>query len=443
MLRSLLLPLAFLTLGVNLPAQRLEPVPGLTPTGIVEHLVYMRHRGMTVGFSMDAETWIHDGSQWKNLKTTVAPSKRYEFGMAFDGTRVLLYGGQDAAGGVLSDFWAFNGVNWTLISKTSAPGLRRGHALAFDQSRKRLVLYGGTDMQMEPADTWEWDGKTWTKSNGFGPGGRVWHSMEYDPNRKKILLVGGAENPVIFTDTWEWDGKAWTQVLVTTAPARLRGALVYDPFTQRMLLIGGQRPNGGGANIEAYEPLKGAWLPIQLVGSYRKYIEDQVGAAYDERHARIVIAHTRDSYSRNYSHYYYDGGTGTYSRFGSGCGTHEPTLTAAPGSRPFRGSQFDLVIENPVGAQLAVLITGISNTKWGAIPLPLALQGLPGCNLYVSPDIFVPKAVDPKTGTAKISMPLSGLLPTGLTFYQQAMALVTQPKPLFGGLSYGTQFVLR
>ncbi len=54
-------------------------------------------------------------------------------------------------------------------------------------------------------DTWEWDGKNWTKMNPkTSPPARYSHSMEYDAARNRTVLFGGASRGGFLGDTWEY-----------------------------------------------------------------------------------------------------------------------------------------------------------------------------------------------------------------------------------------------
>ena len=68
-----------------------------------------------------------------------------------------------------------------------------------------------------------------------------------------------------------------------------------------------------------------------------------------------------------------------------------------------RGSA--LLVHADAGAR-GVLVLGLSNERWGELALPLALDplGLPGCRLYVSPNMLVPFVTD-AGGTAIVSLP--------------------------------------
>jgi hypothetical protein len=36
--------------------------------------------------------------------------------------------------------------------------------------------------------------------------------MVYDPSRKRVVLFGGSNEEGSLNDTWEWDGKKWTPI---------------------------------------------------------------------------------------------------------------------------------------------------------------------------------------------------------------------------------------
>jgi hypothetical protein len=72
--------------------------------------------------------------------------------MVFDGTKVLLFGGQGA--GYFGDTWGWDGKHWTQIEDIG-PGPRMLPALAYDSDRGRSVLFGGSNQTGFLGDTWE------------------------------------------------------------------------------------------------------------------------------------------------------------------------------------------------------------------------------------------------------------------------------------------------
>jgi hypothetical protein len=110
--------------------------------------------------------------------------------MACDGATgmVILFGGDNGSGIVYGDTWAWNGTTWLQLSMLSALGLRGGAQMAYDSGLRRVVLFGGSDMN----DTWTWDGTTWTLRAAAGPCGRTFGGMVYDLVAQGEVLFGGA-----------------------------------------------------------------------------------------------------------------------------------------------------------------------------------------------------------------------------------------------------------
>lgn len=70
-------------------------------------------------------------------------------------------------------------------------------------STKPSVLFGGAAGEVWPADTWTWDGATWTKLDVVGPSARD-NAMMAALN-DNVVLFGGSDAGVL-GDTWTWDG---------------------------------------------------------------------------------------------------------------------------------------------------------------------------------------------------------------------------------------------
>ena len=59
-----------------------------------------------------------------------------------------------------------------------------GHQMVYDAARGRVVLFGGTLSGPALADTWEWDGVSWTLVEpAVRPPARGGHAMAYDSVR--------------------------------------------------------------------------------------------------------------------------------------------------------------------------------------------------------------------------------------------------------------------
>ncbi|MGE3173499.1 MAG: hypothetical protein AB7O97_12815 [Planctomycetota bacterium] len=436
-MRILALPL----LTALAPAQFFLRDVGPQPPQAVDQIVHDLARARTVAL-LDTGTWEHDGFAWAQVPTGTVPPARYEHAMVFDGTRVLLYGGQAAAGGALGDFWSYNGASWAPVPMGGTnPGLRRAAALAHDQNRGRTVLFGGTDMLGGfPDDTWEWDGATWTRfpQAAIGsPGSRVWHRMVFDPVAGRTVLCGGAMNPVLFTDTWQYDGISWAQTNASGLPPRLNAGLVYDWSQQRVVLLGGQDALGLGNDVLAYDTVGASWSTLPVANALPSWLVS--AAAYDVAAGRTVLFGQQDLFDpTTETHYLYGSGalTASYTPFGAGCaggtvviggrpGVLPPAqLSAVQGSLPVRGTTFGVRVGGVGSSPLVLLGLGLSNTQSGGQPLPLDLGpvGMPGCPLLIDPIELLPTVLAGGDAEWTLRVPLDPLL-AGLVFHQQAWVI--------------------
>lgn len=175
-------------------------------------------------------------------------------------------------------------------------GVRNAHAMVHDGSRGRVVLFGGADSSKVCSDTWEWDGRRWTRMSLVGPAPRTFPAMAYDSHRKRAVLFGG--NRVLFgsnpdenrylDDTWEWDGFNWIQVKVAGPPPRAEAAMAFDSGRGRVVLFGGHnRANEGGNRFgDTWEWDGESWVEMKVTGP-----SPRNGAAlvYDGTRRRVVL----------------------------------------------------------------------------------------------------------------------------------------------------------
>jgi cysteine-rich repeat protein len=191
-----------------------------------------------------SDTWEWDGVSWVEVDGP-APAARIESAMAFDGTGVLLYGGD-----VFTDTWRFDGASWTQLAVTG-PTAHRDHSMAYDSRRKRIVLFGGATAAGGTLDeTWEWDGTAWSKiATATKPPGRWKPMLAYDPVHGVIVLAGGENqdgggagtcDPQC-GDTWTYDGVDWTNVTPSSGlvPKTSYYEMAFDTGSQRVVAFGG------------------------------------------------------------------------------------------------------------------------------------------------------------------------------------------------------------
>jgi cysteine-rich repeat protein len=196
----------------------------------------------------DVDTWLWSDRSWVRLTTTPKPGARGGHEMVYDGKQILLLGGHVGAS-PRDDMWSWDGAAWTKLAPSTLPPGRSNFGFAYDAARDRVVLFGGkrafdpdTESPTAPlADTWEWDGVTWTQlSPPVSPPARDNAAMAYDAIRERVILFGGAAGTTQLADTWSWDGIAWTDVTpAVSPPARATHRLVYDADRRRIVLVGG------------------------------------------------------------------------------------------------------------------------------------------------------------------------------------------------------------
>src|SRR5262249_48459276 len=181
--------------------------------------------------------------EWRCIPS---PGNRSGAAIAWDlvHANTVLFGGSTDGFDSHADTWTFDGASWTQQSPAVSPPARWNHALAHDFVRGRTVLFGGFSVLGGGwfADTWEWDGSTWVQVvTPTSPQARMDHALAYDAVLGRTgLFGGGTAFGTAFGDTWEYNGANWTAVATAAAPApRRQHALAYDLARSRTVLFGG------------------------------------------------------------------------------------------------------------------------------------------------------------------------------------------------------------
>jgi len=129
----------------------------------------------------------------------------------------------------------------------SAPGPRTAASIAYDQLALQFVLFGGNVYInggiQSVAETWLWNGQTWTRSSGTGPSARAYFAMDYDVARGQVVLYGGqydvaGQPQVSLFDFWLWDGVRWAINSSAPAPKLRFPQGVYDVARGNFVLFG-------------------------------------------------------------------------------------------------------------------------------------------------------------------------------------------------------------
>jgi hypothetical protein len=255
----------------------------------------------------DRMTW------WPEPVTGVRPPPRFGHSLTWDQARhrLVLFGGFQADGGVLSDTWVFADGGWAPVTGPGPSPRGLAGLISLDQgvtlvggAASRTVDAGLRDLwllgdQWQPLDasvpvdpllspvcsarghltlgSVDFDGVRWRspRVDDLAPT-RVWPAMAFDPRRLTVVLEGGSdwylscsevdcstvENTPL-DDTWEWDGDQWSPVDAGTSSAGWYGARpVWDEAQGRLLLVGGQSPFQPDASLPVWVMDGGAWVPL-------------------------------------------------------------------------------------------------------------------------------------------------------------------------------------
>jgi hypothetical protein len=134
--------------------------------------------------------------------------------------------------------------SWIRLEPVLSPSARAEYGFAFDDTREAAVLFGGSanlTFAAVNAETWEWDGATWTLAPQGGPSARCDQTMAFDTLRERIAIFGGF-NGTYLADTWERSGTIWSLAAIPGPGARADAFMAFDRNRGVMVLFGGQAP---------------------------------------------------------------------------------------------------------------------------------------------------------------------------------------------------------
>ena len=141
---------------------------------------------------------------------------------------------------------------WTDLNPPTHPekdlgGTLLWSSMVYDQHNKQFVLFGGGNIQSERGDpgTWTYSPakNAWTQLKlAKQPPQRANSRLAYDPITKRIVLFGGDQLDQLMSDTWIFDvvRARWDEANPKKAPAPRGGhALLWLPKAKKILLVGG------------------------------------------------------------------------------------------------------------------------------------------------------------------------------------------------------------
>ena len=100
-------------------------------------------------------------------------------------------------------------------------------------------------MITDHADTWEWDGASWTNVaiSPNRPSTNRGVAFAFDSVRQALVSFGGS----VTNQSWLWDGAAWTLHPSVSPPSARMSPWVFDPLVDKFVMFGGSV--GGNPNV--------------------------------------------------------------------------------------------------------------------------------------------------------------------------------------------------
>lgn len=248
-----------------------------------------------------SDTWEYEGANWVQHVTASSPPKRDYPVLAYDAARarVVLFGGGNFFGPHFSDTWEYDGTTWSQRAPTVSPPARTGHAMAYDAARRRVVLFGGVvvgDLADYPADTWEYDGTTWSqRMPAASPSGRRGHLVACDAARARVVLFGGFDDSSTFNDTWEYDGTSWSPTSAIGPTTSSDSSIAYDSARRLIVLFKGGNP--GVTWLYDGSVWRATTTATSPPGGY----PDSFALAYDAVRAQVVLFSGIETVGRDHS----------------------------------------------------------------------------------------------------------------------------------------------
>lgn len=422
-------------IGLPVPAQvQWKVSPQTRPWGWLPHMKIdfdsRRNRYLAVGVPRQStafETWQLVGTTWSQLKTKTVPTALSSSSLAFDlkRNRLVMIGflsrtwpavvrtwefdGNDwskavavapifgtnglqynparsavttvSAGATSLDVWEYVNRAWVKRSLSNAPSTRTGLTWAVRPDTGAILVFGGyrtlsSSQQVLMDDTWILEGSKWRRHLGAAPAARHSAAMCFDEHRQRFVMSGGRELAArTKSDTWEFDGSTWMRRPADHRIPRHSHRMIWNPLKRRCVAINGISTSGGGHRI------------LHLLLS------------------------TIDDYGPNTP--------ADFTIYGNACDSNvnKPRLSGTP--RAWLGEDLEMSVAGTSESAPILLMSGVSSTRWGSIALPLHLRHLamPGCSLFVSPDLILSAG-----RKIRYRIPTDSKL-AGIRYFHQALVL--------------------
>ena len=148
--------------------------------------------------------------------------------------------------------YKLQGGNWQLVTTfgSSKPLVREGASAAFDPVSRKIVYFGGNQVNIAYNETWIYDtvGSSWTPVTptfALSPSNRYDASMVYNTSSRLFVLFGGQSDfPYVYNnETWTFNllTNTWEQLLFSgeQPSPRVSAYMIYDSAINKIILWSG------------------------------------------------------------------------------------------------------------------------------------------------------------------------------------------------------------
>ena len=204
------------------------------------------------------DTWEWRADAGWNRVDVPGPGVRDHTQMTYDAARhqVVLFGGQRDTSTFPSDTWLWDGGQWSAVSG-STPGGRVHHAMQYDPDAGVVVVFGGVESgTSDRGDTWGWDGASSAKVLP-DQASRTHARMAFDESRRALVLVGGSSpaDPVLVRQAAGWSPLG----VPGGPPARYLPGVTYNRAGGALVVFGGGDATTGALLADTWELDATSW----------------------------------------------------------------------------------------------------------------------------------------------------------------------------------------
>jgi len=263
--------------------------------------IHLDRAGLAYPIALDPaiESWL-----WEKKTPTASPPARYSTAMSYDSDRkvMVLYGGNVGTSTLLADTWEYNGTTWTQrcgapLTACALPGLDQ-HRMAYMSTPKVTFLHGAVFSGLQSYRA-SWNGSTWTFTQWGNPppaGSPLvrWNQgIAYDPTRNIVVEQGGNTFGGM-DDTLLWNGSAWSSPTGAVATSvSCPGGVPRCKYQHAMAYHAATDRvilfggNGSGDETWSYDTAAKAWAYLTPLG--KPSARYGHGMAYDTARGRSVL----------------------------------------------------------------------------------------------------------------------------------------------------------